>query len=430
VTVEDRLRATTEAVAAATRPLRPLDLRPDAAGRQAPARRRPARPARSWRGWLIPLAAAMTVIAVAAALTVVRGLSTGAGAPYPPASPSDLKTGAAALPSGFPRYYATGVLGGPNSPGAVIVGDALTGKLLATVKPPSGVSFGAIAASADDRTFVVEAIKLPDTRLTAPLLFYVLRLYPGTAQPVRLTRIPVAPIITVGGAGGGALAVSPDGRAFAVTFRDAGQAVPVGPVMLRTYSVATGQPVHTWTAPPSDMDPAAFGRLTWLDDGRTLAFVYPVGGSDPGVRILNTSNPRTSLVGDSRPVGSAPAGQSCHGPLVTADVKSVICGTDAVNNGWCATGRFTLRAYSVATGKLDRVLYRYQGKCGYGISLGLWAKSGTLAIAAIVIGKLSTAGVNGPATVLVGAVTPGKFTVLPVPLTVAPDHAEPGAIGF
>ena len=73
MTIEDRLRATTEAVTEAMYPVRPLDLRPSAA--PSPARyRRPRRPAR-WSGWLIPLAAAMAVIAVAATLVTVRSLS-------------------------------------------------------------------------------------------------------------------------------------------------------------------------------------------------------------------------------------------------------------------------------------------------------------------------------------------------------------------
>lgn len=317
-----------------------------------------------------------------------------------------------------PRYYVVNNAnpGGPAD--TVYVADARTGKRLATFTPPSGVGFGAVAASADDRTFVLQA----QERLShGPswswgVSWYVLQLTPG-APRARLTRIPVAsPLITAMVSG---LTVSPDGRTFAVVFRAAStsnyEVTGTDPVTLRTYSVATGQVLRTWTAPLSQRDLYAFGDLTWLDDGHTLAFAYPADKAQRDVRTLNVTGPGTNLVADSRTVFTVPDGHTCDWSLLmTADGKSVICGVLAANNGWCTTGQLTLDAYSVATGKLDRVLYRYQGKCQMGSTYALWAKSASLAIAVITVTKQAPLGTPGAFTARFGILTPGGFSSLPI----------------
>lgn len=100
--VEDRLRATTEAVTKSMRPVRPLDLTRDPTDARTAPKPRRARPARRWPGWLVPLAAAAAVIAVAATLVAVRNLSdAGPGSTVTPAATSTAET----LPDGVPRYY-------------------------------------------------------------------------------------------------------------------------------------------------------------------------------------------------------------------------------------------------------------------------------------------------------------------------------------
>jgi hypothetical protein len=431
VTVEDRLRATTEAVTAAMRPVRPLDITPDAAGAKAPAKRRLARPPRRWGGWLSPLAAAVAVIAVAATVVAVRNLSDGGlGSGSASAAPAS----AAAPSGGVPRYYvadtvtSTSKTLGPED--GVFVGDARTGKRLVTFNAPSGGSYGLVAGSADDRTFVVEAgersaAEPPSWRLS----WYVLRLTPGGAPQARLTRIPVAASVTSGMVLG--MVLSPDGREFAVASRAASGTSTVvtsaDRVTLRTYSVATGQVLRTWTSPVSQQV-YAFGDLSWLDDGHTLAFAYPAGTS---VRTLDTSSPGTSLTADSKAVFSVPGGHACNDVLlITGDGKSVICGIMAPNNGWCTTGQLNLSAYSVATGKLDRVLYRYQGRCTFGFTIAVWARSAALAVGVIAVSTPTTSPDSGPFTVRVGIVTPGTFTSLPVTLTQPSEYEAVGELAF
>ena len=335
------------------------------------------------------------MIAIAAVLVAVRGLAArawvAARACYDSTSPR------------IPRYYVSLKDAGTSPQGAVernaFLADTRTGKRLAIFKPPSDALFTYAVGSSDGRTFVLEAAAGPgygpsgNVRLVskgATALWYVLRVPPGTAQQARLTRIPIAS--SFAGTGTLGLAVSPDGRTLAIlslTGESPQKVIKPRPpvVLLRTYSVATGRLLRTWTAavsswvgPPAD--------LTWLDDGRTVAFVAPTNAQQEYIRTLDTTRPGTSLVAGSRPVFALP--RLCSSPLLAADGKSVICGTTTALPGAkpaCNKGGIQLAAYSVATGKLERVLYRYSGDCSWGTALMVWAKSGTLAIAAIVVTK-------------------------------------------
>jgi hypothetical protein len=420
VTVEERLRATTEAVTEAMRPVRPLDLRRDPAFAQAPAKRRLPRQPRRWPGWLIPLAAAMAVIAVAATLVTVKSLS--AAGPGSRPAPASTSTPA----SGIPRYYVSLKNAGTSAKGAVernaFLADTSTGKQLATFKPPSDALFTNAVGSSDGRTFILEAAEGPgfgpsgNVKLVtegAADRWYVLRVTPGAAQQARLTRIPIA--ATFSGTDTLGVAVSPDGRTLAIlslTGESLSKAASArSQMLLQTYSVATGQLLHTWTASPSAWAGPLAG-LTWLDDNRTIAFVAPTPAAHKDILTLNTSAPGTSLVAGSRPVFSVPEG--CSSSLLATDGKSVVCGTQALLPGAkpaCNRGGIELAAYSVATGKLERVLYRYSGDCRWGDALMVWAKSGTVAVAAIVVTK-SAAPYPQVSTMVAAAA--GQSTALPV----------------
>ncbi len=159
MTVEDRLRATTGAVSEAMRPVRPLELPPAPAEDHVSARPRRVRQPRRWPGWLIPLAAAMAVIAVAATLVTVRSLS--AAGPGSRPAPASTSTPA----NGIPRYYVSLKDAGTSPKGAVernaFLADTRTGKQLAAFKPPSDALFAYAVGSSDGRTFVLEAAAGP-----------------------------------------------------------------------------------------------------------------------------------------------------------------------------------------------------------------------------------------------------------------------------
>ena len=154
MTVEDRLRATTGADHRRHAPGPSADLAARAAGAGRPRRSR-ARPPRRWPGWLVPIAAAAAVIAVAATLVTVRGVQTA-----DPSSPAPATSPSVDVSSAMPAYYVqlgafkTGTVGHPDA----VVADDRTGRVLATVKAPAGLVFEGVAGTVDDRTFVLNAV--------------------------------------------------------------------------------------------------------------------------------------------------------------------------------------------------------------------------------------------------------------------------------
>ena len=407
MTVHERLRSTTEAVTASMREVRPLILPADPALLPAdpaplppdphPHRRRspaaPSRGSRRWRGWgswLVPLAAAVAVIAVAVTLVSVRDAS-GPRPTSPAPAPAPLPAGA------VPGYYVAvqpgasddSDLDAADEVNTVVVGDARTGRLLDTLKPPKGGTFDGVTGAADDRTFILDVRSVPSPMGSQHVSYawYLLRVAPGTADPVRLTRLPITD--RLGDAVIHGLALSPDGRTLAVMFMPnmADGGTP-GPITLRIWSVVTGKPLRTWTGSQPD-GLVCFTcnntvDLTWLANGHTLAFIYPEAVLPQAVRTLDLSRPGGNLDADSQaafPISVADAGD-CVDPLLSPDGRTVLCGTTGApdaRNGCAAYGaRFD--AYSAATRKLERVLYHYRGSCAYAWSNFVWAGSGTVAI--------------------------------------------------
>lgn len=415
MTVEDRLRATTEAVTAAMRPLRPLNLN---GGAQAPAGPRRPRLLGRWRPHLIPLTAAVAVIAVAGTLVAVRDLSGAGPGPRPASAPAP----AAALANGIPRYYlafsSAGAYFDNRTARTASLGDTVTGRQLAAFTAPAGTVFTRTAASADGKTFVVLATPGGASDSPASASWYALRVIPGASRPPRLARIPIASsAFTAASVAVKGFAVSPDGRTLAVLTQAITGGVPkvaAGPVTLRTYSLVTGRALRTWPAPASTALSATFTDLTWLNDGHTLAFAADGHNIPSGVRTLDTAGPPAGLLAGSRMVFHAPDPVTCNaGMLLSADGKAVICGSEPVGGNECATGRLALTAYSVATGKLERVLYRYRGSCIEGIIRPEWAGSATRAIALLFTVKRFS-----PPLVQDTLVVTGTGTSAPLPVTV------------
>lgn len=298
----------------------PLHLPPQAAAASSP---RPARSLRqAWRLWLVPAAAAIAVVAVAVSLVLVRSVpkesAASAGATGPAASSSS-PAAAAVGPDGVPQYYvalpvfgwyayapATGSAGSPGA-GGLVVGSTVTGKQLAIVTPPDGLTFNFVTAAADDRTFVVGAASGAPLALTTRAnwseSWYLLRISPGKAHVAQLTKLPVPAVSNVTGA-----AISPDGTELAVSYQQSpgtSGAPATGSPELTLWSVATGQALRHWgtgkgqitaSAPiakyVSDaLDSAALGSaLRWTPDGRELAFAW--NGS--AIRLLNLASQASS----------------------------------------------------------------------------------------------------------------------------------------
>jgi hypothetical protein len=410
--LEDRLRAAIRAKAddipADTVPLLRLP-RPgpgflSLAHRGGESKRPPA--ARFSRRWLAPAAAAVLVTAVAAGSVAVAGALRGRQQPT-------------ALALGVPRYYValTGPVRGRYQTGRTAeVRATATGAVLARVTPPRPYAgFNGVTAAADDRTFVLAALKRAPVltqererwlithrrsgeiaRDTSPQTrFFVLRLDPASAGGgvrVHLAALPVPPVpagLDVQG-----MAVSSSGGSLAVIIG----MPPVGSRLL-VYNLATGGR-RTWIdrycrtvghrracgialiGPGfSGVNP---GTLSWTADGQGLAFILG------GVRLLDTGAAGTSLVADSRllvgtPDVSAPYWRTA---IITPDGRTVVVVRELVKPG--ATVSQQLVTFSAATGKIRAIINDMRVVTGY--EQVLWTSASGHVL--VVVGARSGAGAD------------------------------------
>jgi hypothetical protein len=384
-TTEDRARAAMHAIAVTVHDAPPLQLAPanDAPapdevrlgrpGARGLGLRRPGRAGRSgsrgrdrrWRSRLAPIAAAVAVVVVAVALVIIRGTPNGSVVPPVPT--------AASGPGGVPRYYVAldqqaTKTGAAN---ALLVGDALTGKAIATFTPPAGTSFQSVSAAADDRTFVVLDVRNPNARNIGPAYrWYEVKLAPGTAHPAAKTELPVESGFT---------------QVVATALSGSGQELAVAGVLAGTrergvevFSLATGRLLHDWSTSDATalipaswlLDASQLPLLTWIDGDRAITFttLSPAAPAGTGgsyketVRRLSVGGPRSGdLMADSRVIWSASTAVNsvdppCEGlpPLVSADGNAISCSTFGIPAPSTTTGTvsvtLTFRTYHLSAG--------------------------------------------------------------------------------
>jgi hypothetical protein len=417
-------------------------------------------PHRHWFPWLTPLAAAAVMIMLAITLVTLRNMPNG------PVATAAKPTAAS---DAVPAYYAELVQepGGENNPDQIQVRETRTGHLVATVNPSPGATFAGVTGAADDRTFVVDtqpgAIQSlhPLDQPVLPRTWYLLRLFPGSARPATLTRLPIpsSPL----GTGVDAIALSPDGTRLAVAFQTpgrgmtpSGEPAPNGTVTLRVYSLRTGAVLRAWSAPPRPdlyIFPPADGQsdsnlsLAWVDDGTALAFgelklkpgVINDGALPPPPRLaweaileLPYSAPSGATLLSAHVVLTFPGetagkptslqcGEAATSDLVfTADGKLICGGTGLsrnpgeVGNGDCAPGTpwylFGLLEYPASAPA--RVLRQYAANCGgFPAVLPMWTTpSGS---AQLVL--LSTQNSATDQRLALGVFRNGEFTALSTP---------------
>ena len=434
MTVEDQLRAAGRAVSEQVRDLPRLDLRT-----QPTARHARARAFRRWPDagrWLIPMAAAAAVVAVAVTLVVVknppRAAHKASAGPAASRSAGPAATSAPVDPEALPGYFVAinGLeVRGQISPGqsgpakapkpdSVIVGETLTGKRLATIFPPAGSTFAGVTGAADDRTFMLDSVQLasglPFLSATQQRTWYLLRIRPGATPLQTLTKLDF-PLPS--GADINGVALSPDGTKLAVFYQVArnGDGFPYsGPFTLGIYSVATGAALRSWTGTDpyhgsygygSDGLPDPNANLTWTSDGQRLAFAYS-GSNGPSaslyLREVNLAGPGGDLFTDSTVVAtiavSTTTGRSkiwCDSLGITGDGRSAVCGAElpktppvgatldaltAESDPWrgCAAPTDTvypgLAEIWLTGDRLAQVLYEAKPKCmGAGFATILWS---------------------------------------------------------
>ena len=366
--IRDSLRSEAERL----REVRPL-LVPPAAARRRPRRASRASGPRWQRPWQAPVMAAAAIVLVAAALVAVKVLRN--GSVVPPTSPGPVPAASAgATADAAPRYYVR--MGWGTAPGqhqsqlkwAIWVGDAQTGRTLGSYGLPTGGPVFAWAASgaADDRTFAVSARGFPLTQPPAPgpARFYLFKLFPGTADPVRVTSLALqATPATAVATQVASIALSADGTELAV-LSDTGKSVGLG-----VYSVATGRRQHFWSAAISrgTIRDIPVTDLSWVGDG-TVAFAFAqTPHVRQEVRTLDVNAAGPGLLTGSRVVWSQyvppPAGgkygkgtpQTCDTPFLTGDGQTVVCATSSYS---ASDKRLSARwlAYPLATPTRPRVI--------------------------------------------------------------------------
>jgi hypothetical protein len=375
MTVEEQLRAAGRAVREQVRELPPLDLPAQPVARRARARTFLRRPGAG--RWLIPVAAAAAVVAVAVTLVAVKNpprathdASAGRVASRSTEAAASSSAGSAVTslvdPEALPRYFVaiSGLeIMGPISagqsgpakapkPDSVMVGETLTGQRLATISPPAGSTFAGVTGAADDRTFVLDSVQLvagtPFLSATQPRTWYLLRIRPGATPVQTLTPLhfPVPDGADVIG-----ISLSPDGSKLAVFYQvaagnDAGFPYS-GPFTLAIYSVAAGAVLRSWTGTDryhgsygygSDGLPDPNSNLTWTSDGQRLAFAYRSSKSPNSslyLREVNLAGQGGDLFADSAVVAtiavSTTNGRSkiwCDTLGITGDGRSAVCGAE------------------------------------------------------------------------------------------------------
>jgi hypothetical protein len=456
---EDLIRSTTHAIASTVREVPPLRLEPATDELRSPARapRRPrgsGRQRRRW-SWAAPLTAAAVVVALAISLVLIKDIPNGSEVPPTPAA----STG----PGGLPRYFvALMQLAGDVNSGTqrndIVVGDSLTGKTLATFAPPAHTAFESVTAAADDRTFVVFAVTSSNGKFTVsakdPTLtgsWYEVRLAPGTADPARLSRLPIQPLTEPVSTGGYvnvgvdyfidtfASALSGSGKELAVP-----EKTPHG-LAVKVFSVATGQLLHDWTTNGTFLDPS----LTWLNGDRELALGGTSVTGQPGSRstVMNATvhewpvaEPDSGdLLADSKVVWGPPRAEKGQNPfancgpgLISADGKTFSCTTagGSAANDHLSFHTYPLTASTTATAQ-GRVDYQVMLQKERYIPEVLWASpSGGTLIGALIPYLGSAASVaNG---LQIGVISHGKFTPLRLPPNLLPagQQLQPDQIAF
>ena len=394
MSVEERVRSAARERADLVRDIRPLDL-----PASAPSRLPRWSGTHRWATWAAPLAAAAVVVALAVGLVSLRQARKEPVVPGAAQPGTSVSSATAAIPA----YYAA--LDFPVRAGSttLVVGKTGAAKAFSTLGAPRGQSFVGVTGAADHRTLVAAAGAYPaakDADSAAPVAWYLVRIRAGVAPSVSLIRlrIPGQPKGTqVSG-----IALAPDGSELAVMFQRGVWSGKKGPLTLSVYAVSTGRTLRPWTQ-PSDGSQVGFGwysgqysnsSITWLD-GQTLAFdegvyagpaswpLHPVF-ADAKIRKIGLSSPDGSLLADSKVVFAA-RNSSCDTLQITADGKSVFCGT--------AAGRADKKSsayapkiveYTLATGK-SRLVYRRAGVYNYGIADVLWLNASGTSLAGAVL---------------------------------------------
>ena len=374
----------------------------------------------------------IVVLATAVAVAVAHG-QPGHRAAAPPGHHEPLL---AQLPPYYVTLAGTGQLGDATH---VQVRATVTGKVLATVRPPRpDTVFSQVSAAGDGHEFVLLARRWQHKKpksggaewFTSANKFFLLRFDPDTHVPM-LSSLPVPPDVAGTATG---FALSRDGLKLAV-------ARPLSPrtrtgAVIQVFNLVTGT-VKTWTWPdgwPLVIQIPGTGQvISWADDG-TLAFQQRTASSAQ-VRLLDTNGPGGSLQADSRLVldwsGNADFLQYRRNDLISLNVlltgsgSRLVAVTVAVTKH-PLTSVMSFTEYSARTGRVVRRLgtWTLHGQFPEGNQDVLWTNASGSTL--IVVDRQPGLTVGGGGRFarwrpVISVLTPGKF----VPVPGAPSTPSP-----
>jgi hypothetical protein len=365
-TLEDRIRAAARAAAATVADGSAPPLKLPQPGRRPRLR--------DWGGrhpWIVSLAAAAAVIALIAA-SIFAAHAVVPGARHPAAAP--LPHLADGLPAYFLEYPILDQIPGgeprtanDNSPPipsqlqsheTLRVVATATGKVAATATLPGYVT--AIAASRG--AFFAAVVRDNKAR------FYEIRLK-GSRTATAVTELPIrpdtAPLVF--------MAVSPDGTKLAYsTWVMHGVS---GEVQNLVVASTTDGSQREWRTPAQDSQ-GSMGPMTWLADGRTLAFNWTASADTSpaaSLRLLDTAAPGSNLLRGQAVLPSLYEARAFEEDTALSPNGQVVVGS-ASGSAASRAPEDSVISFSAATGK-ETVLYRasINGPHGHGCySPPLW----------------------------------------------------------
>jgi hypothetical protein len=259
--IEERLRDALRASAAKVddHRLRPLPA-PD-----SPAERR-----RAWRGWLIPAAAAASVVLVIGLVLAVTRHAT----------PSQTRQAKPASQQATPRYFARFVQTSKSS--GIQVQSVATGAVTAYLPSPKSPRGGALdidalAAAPDDRTFYVEyGLVSPNIDVTQTWILTFSITSDGSASPLTMVRGGLLSHQPPGLQTWGNLAVSPDGSKLALTVNTSNHITNTSPGYsdrIIVIDLRTGQRTQWQGGLYRPGRTFSISDVSWSADGRSLIFL-------------------------------------------------------------------------------------------------------------------------------------------------------------
>lgn len=329
------------------------------------------------RKWLVPLAAAVAVLAV-----VAGALAIGRAVPAPRTPPT------APIQTNVPRYYVALVADristqytepfAPARSSVATVRDTATGSVIAQVKAPAPyLGFSMVSGAADDRTFVLLAYgppvkgKAQGEQVPGPERFYLLHINPASPAGVSRAQLTALPANDIpAGTQITAMALSPDGQALAaITASERGG-------VLTVYYLPTGNTrTWVWNPPGGSQAESEISRngfslsaiaLSWTANGKAIGFA-----PDPWstLWVLDIAKPGDDARRSSTPVDikDAPV-QTWTTVYLTPDGKSAFVSyyESFGQSDWLGLDR-----YSAITGKLtviNKLTVTNEGRAtGFGI---------------------------------------------------------------